>query len=52
MVGLIMSAGIIYTIIFGLAFSGVVVLWVMGIDNMKKNHPKYKGEDFLDEDKE
>jgi hypothetical protein len=23
-------------------------LWVTGIDNMKKNHPDYKGEDFLD----
>ena len=28
-------------------------LWVRGIDNMKKNHPNYKGEDFLnwDDDK-
>lgn len=26
-------------------------LWVRGIDNMKKNHPDYKGEDFLDWDK-
>jgi len=22
-------------------------LWVTGIDNMKKNHPDYKGQDFL-----
>ena len=22
-------------------------LWVIGIDNMKKNHPDYKSEDFL-----
>lgn len=22
-------------------------LWVRGIDNMQKNHPDYKGEDFL-----
>jgi len=22
-------------------------IWVKGIDNMKKNHPDYKGEDFL-----
>ena len=21
--------------------------WVVGIDNMYKNHPEYKGEDFL-----
>jgi large-conductance mechanosensitive channel len=25
--------------------------WVRGIDNMKKNHPNYKGEDFLQENK-
>lgn len=25
-------------------------LWVRGIDYMKKNHPDYKGEDFLDWD--
>jgi hypothetical protein len=23
-------------------------LWVRGIDNMKKNHPDYNGDDFLD----
>jgi len=23
-------------------------VWVKGIDNMKKNHPDYKGKDFLD----
>lgn len=27
-------------------------LWVMAIDNMKKNHPDYKGEDFLNWDNE
>ena len=25
-------------------------LWVMAIDNMKKNHPDYNGEDFLNWD--
>ena len=25
-------------------------LWVRGIDNMKQNHPDYKGEDFLNWD--
>lgn len=25
--------------------------WVSGIDNMKKNHPDYEGEDFLNWDK-
>jgi hypothetical protein len=29
----------------------ISILWVRGIDNMKKNHPDYKGEDFLDWDK-
>jgi len=23
-------------------------VWVKGIDNMKNNHPDYKGKDFLD----
>ena len=42
----------------GLIIIGVLVLlvsyaWVKGISNMKKNHPDYKGEDFLnwDDDK-
>lgn len=30
----------------------VSVLWVNGITNMQKNHPDYKGEDWLDWDKE
>lgn len=25
-------------------------LWVRGIDNMKRNHSEYKGEDFLNWD--
>ena len=36
-------------IIFGLAFFGVVALWVSGIDYMQKNHPDYKGNDFLND---
>ena len=28
----------------------IAVVWVRGIDYMKKNHPDYKGEDFLDWD--
>jgi len=27
-------------------------VWVRGIDNMKRNYPNYKGEDFLNEDKD
>ena len=26
------------------------IIWVNMIDNMKKNHPNYKGEDFLNWD--
>ena len=37
-----------FMVIFVLTIS---LLWVRGIDNMKKNHPDYKGEDFLDWDK-
>ena len=37
-------------ILFSLALSSIVsLLWVRGIDNMKKNHPDYKGEDFLND---
>ena len=28
----------------------IAVVWINGVDNMKKNHPDYKGEDFLDWD--
>jgi hypothetical protein len=28
----------------------VSILWVRGIDNMKNNHPDYKGKDLFDED--
>jgi len=49
MVGLILF-------MIAIAFS-LIWLWVGGIDYMIKNHPDYKGEDFLDwkvdeEDKE
>ena len=47
-----MSNELIFTIIFGLAFLVVVVLWVRGIDYMNKNHPDYKGEDFFNEEEE
>ena len=29
----------------------VAVVWVRGIDHMKEEHPDYKGEDFLNDDK-
>ena len=34
-------------IIHVLVLSPLVYLWVNGIDDMNKNHPDYKGEDFL-----
>ncbi len=42
---------------FGISFLFAAILsifWVRGIDYMKKNHPDYKGEDFLNwgDDKE
>jgi len=39
---------IIYAIAL-ILLAALVWLWVGGIDYMKKNHPNYKGEDFLDE---
>lgn len=40
-------------IILCFAFAGVIAwLWAGGIDYMKKTHPTYKGEDFLNWDKD
>ncbi len=39
-----------YLIVFGLIFVVIAFItwrWVVGIDYMQKNHPDYKGEDFL-----
>jgi len=47
-----MSNETIFSIVFGIAFSGVVILWVQGIDYMKRNHPDYKGNDLLEEEEE
>jgi hypothetical protein len=47
-----MSTETILTIVFGLAFSAVIILWVEGIDYMNKNHPDYKGEDLFNEEDE
>ena len=42
MVGLIIGIGC------SLIVSAIIaVFWVRGIDYMKKNHPDYKGDDFL-----
>lgn len=47
-----MSTETILTIVCGIAFSVVIILWVEGIDYTKKNHPDYKGEDLFGEDEE
>jgi len=40
-------------IIFILAIlASLAWLWAGGIDYMQRNHPDYKGEDFLNEDKD
>ena len=45
-----MSNELIFAIVFGLVYLGVIILWVEGIDYMNKNHPDYKGEDFFNEE--
>ena len=41
----------VITIVISVIISVIIaVFWVRGIDNMKKNHPEYKGEDFLNWD--
>lgn len=42
---------IIYAVTFTIVAS-LVWLWVGGIDFMRKNHPDYKGEDFLNWDQD
>jgi len=42
--------GLIFLCVFLLAI--LVYAWVRGIDNMHKNYPDYKGEDFLNWEKE
>jgi len=37
---------IVFLVIF-VVTAIISYLWSTGIDNMKKNHPDYKGEDFL-----
>ena len=41
----------VYLLMF-IVTSIISYLWVRGIDNMKKNHPDYKGDDFLNWDKD
>ena len=41
-----------FIIIVGISISVVVILWVEGIDYMRKNHPDYKGEDLFNEEED
>lgn len=47
-----MSTETMFIIIVGISISVVVILWVEGIDYMRKNHPDYKGEDLFNEEEE
>ena len=43
------------TLIISIGIAAVIItvaLWVSGIDYMNKNYPNYKGEDFLEDDKD
>jgi hypothetical protein len=44
-----MKSATVFLITMAILFI-VVYNWVKGIDYMHKNHPDYKGEDFLGED--
>jgi hypothetical protein len=39
---------IVIVILIVAASSLLAWAWIRGIDNMKDNHPEYKGDDFLD----
>jgi len=41
---------VVAIIISLLVAAPISYLWVRGIDNIKKNHPNYKGHDFLNWD--
>jgi len=43
-----MVASNLITILFSFILSAIIsFLWVRGIDKMKKDHPDYKGDDFM-----
>ena len=43
---------LLFFIMFFFFIAFISWLWVTSIDNMKKKHPDYKGEDFLNNDNE
>jgi hypothetical protein len=53
LVGLNKLNYMIVGIIISFTLAGIIsIFWVRGIDYMKKNYPDYKGEDFLNWDKD
>lgn len=42
-----MTAQLVVFLVIFTSLIPVVYLWVKGIDHMHKNHPDYKGDDFL-----
>ena len=42
-----MTAQLVVFLVIFISLIPIVYLWVKGIDFMHKNHPDYKGDDFL-----
>lgn len=42
-----MTAQLVVFLVIFISLTPIVYLWVKGLDFMHKNHPDYKGEDFL-----
>jgi hypothetical protein len=47
-----MKVETIFWLIIGFVLLIVILLWISGIDYMKKNHPDYKGEDLFGEEED
>ena len=41
---------LVVIIVLGVLLTILSYVWVKGIDNMNKNYPDYKGEDFFNEE--
>jgi hypothetical protein len=42
-----MTAHLVVFLVICISISPLIYLWVKGIDYMHRNHPDYKGDDFL-----
>jgi hypothetical protein len=42
-----MTTQLVIFLVILISITPIVYLWVRGIDYMQKNHPDYKGDDFL-----